>query len=159
MKMNLPQQWLDDLAKFETKGAFKFNALQSVKLTTASEQLNLEELQQKLQQLGKVSGWLQATSEVKTFQHETIAFKSIPLNGELYADGQSISFDYLGDYLWSWHGYQLTTVIAEQATHLAEPIEHQGLDRKKTLYYRRLWRTDEQQAPIADIAIFVGFKE
>ncbi|MCH7306288.1 hypothetical protein MMP74_18225 [Acinetobacter sp. NIPH 1869] len=159
------QQWLNDLILIANNSVLKLDRskFQAVQLQQHSEQLNFEQLQHKLQQLGTVTGWVQATNAVHTLEQQTIPQQFHLLNGEWVKDNISYGLEFLGRDVWSLQQYQIQPCEVTSATYLAEKISHRelGVENHRSLVYQRLWQSEHENnlAPVARIAVFVGFEE
>lgn len=155
--MSSIQQWLTDLEKL----AIDHSKFQPVTLNVETEVLTQQELQEKIQQLGAITGWIQETSKVHTLDQHVFQSSSIILNGEWVQGDVQYAVEHLGRDEWELKQYQLQACTAGKATHLAEKAMHceVGAKSKRHLIYQRLWQPEkETSAPISQIAIFSGFQ-
>ncbi|MDQ9021837.1 hypothetical protein RFI02_12045 [Acinetobacter sichuanensis] len=155
--MSSIQQWLTDLEKL----AVDHSKFQAVALNVETQVLTQQELQEKIQQLGAITGWIQETSKVHTLDQQIFQKTSFILNGEWVQGDVKYAVEHLGRNQWELKQYQLQACESEQATHLAEKIVHCEVGAKSTrhLIYQRLWQPEkETSAPISQIAIFSGFQ-
>ncbi|WP_227428776.1 hypothetical protein [Psychrobacter sp. I-STPA6b] len=129
-----------------------------------------DSLEKVLSGLDKVTGWIQATSEVKIYHNNPVNLDSPLLNAELVDEqGQCYLIDYLSDYQWGLQSCQIIDCEAddiEKATHLAERIRQQQVNKKEDIFlvYDKLWQFDKQhnehnEELIAQMAFFRGFDE
>lgn len=155
--MSSIQQWLSDLEKLE----IDHSKFQPVTLNVVTHVLTQQELQQKIQQLGAITGWIQETSKVHTLDQQVFQGLSFILNGEWIQEDVQYAVEHLGRDQWEFKQYQLQVCDVGQASYLAEKIVHceVGAKSKRHLIYQRLWhREEETLAPISQIAIFSGFQ-
>lgn len=163
--MSAIQQWLKDLeviASLSTT-ALDMQKFTPIKLHTEVEHLDQTQLQKTLELLGELTGWIQETGKVHTLDQQKFQRSSFVLNGEWIAEGHSYVLEHLGRNEWELTQYHLQACDIEQATHLAEKMQHQqvGTQSKRYLQYQRLWQpeTEETLAPKTQLAIFTGFAE
>lgn len=155
--MSSIQQWLTDLEKL----AVDHSKFQAVKLSVETQVLTQQELQEKIQKLGAITGWIQETSKVHKLDQQVFQTSSFILNGEWVQGEVHYAVEHLGRDQWELKQYQLQACEVGQATYLAEKIVHceVGAKSKRHLIYQRLWQPEKNTlAPISQIAIFSGFQ-
>lgn len=136
-------------------------SLEPVVVHSKCEQLNLEQVKERLIKKCDSSGWLLQTSQCLHLPAATaLLTEQQPLEGEGCSGETSWQLTYLGQNLWQWVEHQVQPVEPDQATHLAEETQHQATDPDLgTLYYQRLWKlaSTAEQTPTLEIAVFTGF--
>ena len=164
------QNWLsellDDIATLGQNSNLKIdmNKFRAVHSSTSHQTLDKDQLAMKVQEINKVSGWVQATSEVKTLDNEAIVASSPLLNGEWvegdgYGDIQtSYVLEYIGNNKWMLQQCVLDFSDKKPANSLAERVVHKevGVKNTRNLIYQKLW-VYKDAAAVADMAFFVGF--
>ncbi|MDP5133911.1 MAG: hypothetical protein NWQ54_23750 [Paraglaciecola sp.] len=157
--LNHFQQFTDDLAQLGLGWVPK--TLKPVVVKTQSHRLTREQVQAELITKVNSSGWLLLPSQKIDFPTTAAQITAQnPLEGEGFAENISWQLSYLGDETWLWCEHQVIAALVEQATHLAEDVQHMSTEsNSKKLCYLRLWKpsntVDEQ--PSLDMAIFIGF--
>ncbi|MDN3398452.1 hypothetical protein QL919_06900 [Psychrobacter sp. APC 3426] len=164
------QNWLsellDDIATLSQNSSLKIdmNKFRAVHSSTSHQTLDKDQLAVKVQEINNVSGWVQATGEVKTLDNETIVVSSPLLNGEwvegdAQADTQtSYVLEYIGNNKWMLQQCVLDFTDTKPANSLAERVIHKevGVKNTRNLIYQKLW-IYKDTAAVADMAFFVGF--
>ena len=164
------QNWLsellDDIATLSQNSSLKIdmNKFRAVHSSTSHQTLDKDQLAVKVQEINNVSGWVQATGEVKTLDNETIVVSSPLLNGEwvegdAQADTQtSYVLEYIGNNKWMLQQCVLDFTDTKPANSLAERVLHKevGVKNTRNLIYQKLW-IYKDTAAVADMAFFVGF--
>ena len=163
---NWLSELLDDIATLSQNSHLKIDhsKFKAVYSSINHEVLNKNELMTKLQTLNEVTGWLQATSEVKTLDNEMIVADSPLLNGEWVVGSNSDDIqtsyvlEYIGDNKWVLQRCILDFTHNKVANSLAERVMHKQVGVKNTRYlvYQKLW-THNDRTVNADMAFFVGF--
>lgn len=164
------QNWLsellDDIATLSQNSSLKIdmNKFRAVHSSTSHQTLDKDQLAVKVQEINNVSGWVQATGEVKTLDNEAIVASSPLLNGEwvegdAQADTQtSYVLEYIGNNKWMLQQCVLDFTDTKPANSLAERVIHKevGVKNTRNLIYQKLW-IYKDTAAVADMAFFVGF--
>lgn len=164
------QNWLsellDDIATLSQNSSLKIdmNKFRAVHSSTSHQTLDKDQLAVKVQEINNVSGWVQATGEVKTLDNETIVVSSPLLNGEwVEGDAQvdtqtSYVLEYIGNNKWMLQQCVLDFTDTKPANSLAERVIHKevGVKNTRNLIYQKLW-IYKDTAAVADMAFFVGF--
>ncbi len=148
------------------------NKFQPVQVVVDNQILNQQELSETLAKIGQVTGWLQATSEVKTLHDELIQANSTLLSGEwIGKDNMSYQLEYMGNYQWVLQSAHIIEIkednmsqanannvyLAEKITHLKVQQRKQDKHKPQKLIYQKLWGL-KNNAPVADKAFFIGFE-
>lgn len=164
------QNWLsellDDIATLSQNSNLKIdiNKFKAVHSSTSHQTLDKNQLAIKIQDISNVSGWVQATGEVKTLDNEAIIVSSPLLNGEwVEGDGNgdiqtSYVLEYIGNNKWILQQCVLDFTDTKPANSLAERVLHKevGVKNTRNLIYQKLW-VYKDAAAVADMAFFVGF--
>lgn len=160
--MSLIQTWFQDLEKLSENKLLniKLEKFKAVKLIESTEIFSLSAIQEKLQSLGEITGWIQETGQVHCLYQQNFSAQSIVLNGEWLDVDTSYSLEHLGRNQWELRKYTLKDCSLVEATHLAEEMKQcqVGKNNNGFLVYQRLWQP-QSGVPVAKLAIFSGFQE
>lgn len=160
--MSSIQTWFQDLEKLSENKSLniKLEKFKAAKLIESTEIFSLPAIQEKLQSLGEITGWIQETGQVHCLQKQKFFAQSIVLNGEWVDGNVSYNLEYLGRNQWELREYILQNSSLDEATHLAEEMKQcqVGKSNKGFLVYQRLWQP-QAGVPVAKLAIFSGFQE
>ncbi len=166
MTQNWLSELLEDLTILSQNDDIKINIdkFKAMNSEISHQVLGRNELKGALEDLGKVTGWLQTTGAVITLLNEAILADDFILNGEwiINSDKDSVQasfvLEYIGDFKWMLQKCLLDFTGNKSANALAERITHKAVGSKnnQNLVYQKLW-TYQDSAAVADSAFFTGF--
>lgn len=152
--MNPIARWASDLARIPS-----LTQASLLRVSQHTDSLNRAELEQTLNGLGPVNGWLMETGAVRELRDTPPAPQGIPLAGEWQQGDRHWTLEHLHGEQWQLHCFQCQPANDTDATHLGvlhHQIHSSGSGR---LAYWNLWEPGEDQAPENRLALFVGFEE
>lgn len=150
--MRTLQTWLADLSRMPTLQEGDREYWQPFRHTCTSRTLGADELADTLRQIGPVSGWLIETGRVVELEQQTIELLHMPLAGEFFRGDQHWQLSAHPRGCWLLHHHTLNPCSAEEATHLADKVEHLlASPRRGRLVYWRLWAPETEPDTNADL--------